>query len=361
MRTLLLPILLLILSPPLCGQEQQDIQLKDTAEVMKEKQNKGLINWVTHLLTDLDTTYVHPNKYKYALMLENSNWYEYYHFKTIEESPQRLLFAPKMNYKLGGYFGWKWIFIGYSIDLRDLFNKRKDQDQRTEFGLSLYSSVAGCDVYYRKSGNAFKLRNMKDFMPEGHTGSIDKDVRGLSTDIKGLNAYWIFNHRKFSYPAAYSQSTNQRRSAGSLIAGFSISDHNINFKRHKLPDHVLEQLSEAYNFQRINYTDFSLSLGYSYNWVFAKNCLANLSLTPAIAYKHSKIDAEQAFYPAIDHFNVDFITRAGITYNNTKYFVGASLIMHTYEYHTDHFNLSNSFGTIRIYAGFNFIKKKKKE
>ena len=32
------------------------------------------------------------------------------------------------------------------------------------------------------------------------------NFNGLQSKIKGLNAYWIFNYKKFSYPAAYSLS-----------------------------------------------------------------------------------------------------------------------------------------------------------
>lgn len=44
--------------------------------------------------------------------------------------------------------------------------------------------------------------------------------------------------------------------------------------------------------QNIKYTNANISFGYAYNWVFARNCLACLSLTPAIAYKASDVDAE---------------------------------------------------------------------
>lgn len=321
------------------------------------EKTKGLINKIGHLLNDMDTLYVHPNKYNFAFMLENSNWYEYYRFKSTDENPQTLTFAPNMNYKLGGYFGWKWIFVGYSVDLRNLFG-RKVSDQRTEFGLSLYSSVVGCDIYYRKSGSAFKLRNMEDFLPSEYNGKVNKNIDGFSVSIKGLNAYWVFNHKRFSYPAAYSQSTNQRRSAGSIVAGFSYSQHKIDFDYEQLPPLVLGQLKDALKFKEITYKDFSLSAGYAYNWVFARNCLANASLTPAIAYKHSKINSIDNRYPVLKNLNFDLITRAGVTYNNSKYFVGASLVMHTYDYRSDNFYLNNSFGTLRIYAGFNFFKKK---
>jgi hypothetical protein len=59
----------------------------------------------------------------------------------------------------------------------------------------------------------------------------------------------------------------------------------------------------------------------------------------------------------IKDINFDLITRAGITYNNSKWFVGASLVMHTYDYRKTNLSVTNSFGTLRIYAGFNFWKK----
>lgn len=320
---------------------------------------KGFFRKIGHLLNDIDTLYISPNKYNFAFMLENSNWYENYRFRTIgKEVPQTLRISPNMNYKLGAYFGWKWIFIGYSIDMKNLFSKNKVSDQRTEFALSLYSSIVGCDLYYRKSGNAFKLRNMSDFFPEGYSEKIDKNINGFSVDIAGLNAYWILNHKRFSYPAAYSQSTNQKRNAGSIIVGFSFSTHKINFDYEKLPIDVQTQLDDGLKFRKLTYSDYSLSAGYTYNWVFARNCLFNASLAPAIAYKRSKVNSEKTNYPALKNINFDLITRAGITYNNSKYFIGASLVMNTFGYRSDNFSMSNSFGTIRIYAGFNFFKKK---
>lgn len=325
----------------------------------QEEKPKGFFRKLIHYINDIDTLSISPNKYNLTFMLESSNWYESYSFRTVgEETPQKLRISPNVNYKLGAYFGWKWIFIGYSLDMNNLFSKKNVSDQRTEFLLSLYSSVAGCDLYYRKSGNAFKLRNAEDFRPADFSGKLDKDISGLSVNIAGLNAYWILNHRHFSYPAAYSQSTNQRRNAGSVIVGFSFSKHKIDFDYHGLPAYVSEKLNDGLKFNNVTYSDFSLSAGYAYNWVFAKNCLLNVSLAPALAYKKSKTDSESRDYPILKKINFDVVSRAGITYNNSKYYIGISMVMNTFGYRSDKFSINNSFGTVRIYAGFNFWKKK---
>ena len=143
------------------------------------------------------------------------------------------------------------------------------------------------------------------------------------------------------------------------MAGFSYSQHKISFDPEKLPAEILNQLDYGLQFNQIKYSDYSLGFGYGYNWVFAKNWVSNLSLLPGIGYKQSRIDDNDFKNESwIKDINFNLITRAGIVYNNAKYFVGASLVMHTYDYRKPNLSVTNSFGTLRIYAGFNFWKKK---
>ena len=310
----------------------------------------------------IDTFYISPNIYNLAFMLEHSTWYEHYQLgNNAGTESQNLNFSPTLGTKLGIYFGWRWIFLGYTFDVKDLFGSNKNKSKKKEMSLNLYSSRFGVDLYYRKTGNDFKLRSISGF-PQEFQSSHNIHFDGLESKIKGLNAYWIFNHRKFSYPAAYSQSTNQRRSAGSFMAGLSYSQHNISFDCEKLPASILQQLSPSLRFNHIKYSDYSLGFGYGYNWVFAKNWVSNLSLLPSIGYKKSRIDDNDFKNESwIKDINFDLITRAAIVYNNAKYFVGASLVLHTYDYRKPNLSVTNSFGTLRIYAGFNFWKKEKKK
>ena len=308
----------------------------------------------------IDTNYISPNLYNLAFMLEHSTWYEHYQLGTNQNNQiQKLNFSPNLGTKMGIYFGWRWIFLGYTFDVEDLFGDNKNKPKKKEMSLNIYSSKFGMDLYYRKTGSDFKLRSQEGFNLDEQFKNIQFD--GLQSNIIGLNAYWIFNHKKFSYPAAYSQSTNQRKSAGSFMAGFSYSRHKIFFDHNKLPDPMTENLNPQLQFNKIKYSDYSLGFGYGYNWVFAKNWVSNLSLLPGIGFKKSKID-DNDFKDEhwIKDINFDLITRAAVVYNNSKYFAGASLVMHTYDYRKPNLSVTNSFGTLRIYAGFNFWKRKSK-
>ena len=61
---------------------------------------------------DIDTTFISPNLYNFAFMLQHTSSYEEYRFGTYSKNRgQSLTFAPDVSYKLGVYFGWRWIFL----------------------------------------------------------------------------------------------------------------------------------------------------------------------------------------------------------------------------------------------------------
>ncbi|MGL5636643.1 MAG: DUF4421 family protein, partial [Bacteroidales bacterium] len=60
-----------------------------------------------------------------------------------------------------------------------------------------------------------------------------------------------------------------------------------------------------------------------------------------------------------NRFNIDMLVRAGVVYNNGKYYIGSSFLGRSFGYNQKNFTLNNGYGTLQVYAGFNFLKKKK--
>lgn len=313
----------------------------------------------------VDTNYIEPQHYNFTFMLQNTNTYEIYHLKN--KSGQEVVFSPRPAYKIGPYFGWRWIFLGYTID----FGHLKNGDGRQDFNLSLYSNQIGVDLFYRMSGNGYRI-NRFSLSPESELRGVrNVPFDGFESSVKGFNIYYIFNHRKFSYPAAYSQSTVQRRSCGSPIAGIGYTKHKLNIDWQKFDDILQERSSDAYvaglvdttlQVSNVNYTDYSISGGYAYNWVFAYNWLFDISLQAALGYKRSTADSkidDWRFFRSFDFKNVslDGILRTGVVWNNTKWFAGANAIFHTYSYRKSQFSTNNIFGNFNVYVGFNFGKR----
>ena len=70
------------------------------------------------------------------------------------------------------------------------------------------------------------------------------DYDGIDVSIKGFNLYYIFNHKRFSYPAAFSQSTIQRRSCGSALCGIGYTQHTLSIDWEKLNSLVADRLGK---------------------------------------------------------------------------------------------------------------------
>ena len=324
---------------------------------------KRVIGHLYEIVKDFDrtdTNYIESQKYNYTIMLQGTHTYERYTLRS--KSGQEITFAPQPTLKLGPYVGWRWLFFGYQIDLNHLHNKT-----RTEFDLSLYSSMLGIDLFYRKTGSEYRIKSV-EISNNDYTRFLEGiPFKGIRVGIRGFNLYYILNHRRFSYPAAFSQSTIQRRSAGSPLIGIGYTRHNIKLDNELLREVVGKntnqrvKLDDSFQFDEINYTDISLSGGYAYNHAFAHNWLFAASLSAAIGYK--KAEGENTEGKVIQdlfkfkNINIDGIGRFGLVYNNMRWYSGLSAILHTYNYKKSQFRTNNTFGNFNLYIGFNFGKR----
>lgn len=306
---------------------------------------------INKTLDEKDSLYVAPNLYNMTIMTQYSYNYEYYRF-TTDDASQSIALRPENGNKIGLYAGWRWIFLGWSIDLTK-------NDAKKDLNLSFYTSKLGIDLFYRRRDKGFKISNIDGFRDNGEIiRDYSRNFSGFSTMQKGVNVYYIFNNKRFSYPAAYSQTTNQRISAGSFLLGFSYNTQTFSFNYAKLDEKLQADISPALKFDVVKYKDYSINFGYSYNWVFAKNCLANISFTPGVGYKNSSLQLKSG-KEFLSSINFDILTRAAVVYNNTKFYVGASLVSHTYSYRKSSLSVVNGFGTVNFYVGFNFWRNKK--
>ena len=340
-------ILFILFLFPLAIQAQED---GNNTTMPKERKFK--------LINPIDTTYIAPNPYNLVFRLEQSTWQEHYKIATHSGGDKQLDFSPNLGPKVGLYFGWRWIFLGYNFNLG---SKKKDEPKKTELSLNFYANKFGVDLYYRKTGGDVKLRSHEGFDIPNSSALEDIRFDGLNSKLFGVNASWIFNHKKYSQQSSYRHNTIQLKNAGSFIANLSYTRHNISFDHEKLPTEMIDHLNPNLKFNHIKYSNYSVGFGYGYNWVFAKNWVAGISLLPSISYKDSSIEGFECKDESwTKNLNLDFITRASVVYNTGKYFAGAMLVLNAYDYHKQDLCISHSFGTLRIYAGFNFWKRKNK-
>ena len=185
----------------------------------------------------------------------------------------------------------------------------------------------------------------------------------MHTHTLAVNAYYVFNYRHFSYPAAFSLSTVQLRSAGSWLLGARYDNQALHFDAQKTEAFFKTispqaQLNEALRIDKIKYRQFAVSLGYAYNWVPWRGWLLCVSAAPALGYKYQRGEtfSTQTLRRNIENFQFDCIFRLGLVRTNGIYYAGLSTVSYLYDYRLDNFRLLNSIHYIQLYVGFNFSR-----
>lgn len=152
--------------------------------------------------------------------------------------------------------------IGLSISVNPA--KLKGESHTTEFNFNYYANRYGVEVSYQ---------NSKDFSgwttASGEQREFPADL--MQSKILNLSAYYAFNYRKFSYPAAFTQSYIQRRSAGSWMLALSFLSGTLDASG--IPDLGSFKLSMG---------NIGIGGGYGYNWVINSHWMVHASALPTI-------------------------------------------------------------------------------
>lgn len=337
------------------------VVLNDTTA--NDMRTKRTVREVVREFDRTEDAYIEPPHYELAVEMRAQRNFEDF---ILSSNGQSIMLRPDQRIKVGPYFGWRWIFLGTTFDLKN-FSIFGDEGKR-EFNLSVYSSQVGIDLLYRRTGSDYKLREVR--MGYGIDGDRfeGEPFDGLSVGITGVNVYYIFNHHHFSYPAAFSPGTCQKISCGSWLAGAGFTRNTLELDYDKLQQLVEKYvegqqqvlLDSGLMFNSIDYHDYSISAGYAYTWVLPCHFIFCASGQAAVAYKTSygsTFDYGHRF--SFKKMNLDGIGRFALVYNNTKWYAGLHAILHTNNYHTARFTANNIFGSFSAFLGYNFLPKKR--
>jgi hypothetical protein len=169
--------------------------------------------------------------------------------------------------------------------------------------------------------------------------------------VANLAGYYTFNHRHFSYPAAFTQSYIQRRSAGSWLAGFSYQGGSI-----KTTDELKERNPNAPEV-RIYVGHFGIGGGYAYNWVLGKKWLFHISALPTfVVYNRNNLTINGERRKAQHmRFNMIFNERLSIVRNfSPRYFAGVTFVMNNSLFDDDLVIINQNKWRTRAFFGMRF-------
>lgn len=315
-----------------------------------------VMDGVTEFFMGCDTNYVTPQKYQMTTQMELSYWHDYYFMRSSETSNSMVIQSEPAAI-LGGYLYYSILGYGVTYNLHDIgipAGKRNGTSRRQSF--MLHTAKIFAEYYRFNSGKGAEIISVSDMELKGK----DRSFSGLDSRCDGISAVYMFNNRHFSWPAAFGENAVQRRSCGSWSVGFQYNHQDITFDKDELPDYLKESIDSTLLFQQVDYRDYSINVGYSYNWVLGHNLLLAASLMPSIGYRRSNItEAQQEHHSILNNVSTDLNLRLSFFWNNTRIFSGLILEAHTYSYRTDQFGLTNTYGTLKYVCGFNFWRKPK--
>ena len=259
-----------------------------------------------------DTLYMKRPDYKLTLKLRG-NLSGYYMHSKFNENGVR--YDAKVNTDTRGtisaaatYYG---VTAGLALNPARLSGKNKD----IEFNINAYGNRFGLEANYQEAKTLSGDIKYND-------GSIHVNKGDMKLTLITVTGYYAFNHRHFSYPAAFTQSYIQKRSAGSWLVGATYQGGRI-----KTTDDAPTMMGHI----RTTMNTFAIGGGYGYNLVAGK-WLFHASAQPSlIVFSDIDIEENGMKRDGKTHFpEVITNTRAAIVYNfSQKYFAGSTFLFNT--------------------------------
>ena len=190
-------------------------------------------------------------------------------------------FKPDRELSIGAWIGYRGYGFGYSYSL-----------QRSK-GRNFSIGATGANYGFNLRTRSFNTDELAaHYWGNDGEGTTDEWMEDALTwdaiKIKSaiFDAFYLLNGKRFSYAAAYDQSMNQIRSAGSLMVGVKWFQTSVDYSR-PLNGLLIQFLG---NVGRFKIHKGSIGVGYAYNWVPMRNLLVNVMAMPMLTvYNRTKL------------------------------------------------------------------------
>ena len=199
-------------------------------------------------------------------------------------------------------------YLGFSLNAALNPAKLLGRYRDYELNFNSYGKRFGFDIIYQDAHN---FKGWHDH--EGMDRIVLPDGT-LKVKTLNVNAFYVFNSRRFSYPAAFTQSYIQRRSAGSILLAASGQGQHATLDYTQKTD--------------MKMTNIGLGMGYGYNFVPGEGWLLHISALPTfIVYSNTSMNFGDNRVPLSYHFPEVIITGRGAVVRQWRNkFLGMSMV-----------------------------------
>ena len=282
------------------------------SEVAAQSRARKILTKVDSVLTaryyrhgSIDTAYIERPKTKWTLMarlnisgakIESEGVDADYHFNSEMKADYKSTLSVGVSY------------LGFSLNAALNPAKLLGRYRDYELNFNSYGKRFGFDIIYQDA------HNFKGWHEHEGMDRIVLPDGMLKVKTLNVNAFYVFNSRRFSYPAAFTQSYIQRRSAGSILLAASGQGQHATLDYTQKTD--------------MKMTNIGLGMGYGYNFVPGEGWLLHISALPTfIVYSNTSMTFGDNRVPLSYHFPEVIITGRGAVVRQWRNkFLGMSMV-----------------------------------
>jgi hypothetical protein len=248
---------------------------------------------------------------------------------SIGKNDERANFYTNLSDNIGALATYRGYGFGYS------FKPRRGRKNDGEFNFRFFCRRFGIETDFSRATSFSCDIHHGDSVLNIERGDIDYKMRIFSI-------YYVFNNKKFSFPAAFDKSYTQVCSCGSPLLGISYVDANMKTSKHDFELHSQTA---------------GIGCGYGYNFVTKRKFLIHASLIPTfLLWENNEVYTSQG--PADLKYKITDIGiyfRAAASYNFERTYLGADYVLYTTIFGgTSDFMTNFSRNIIRLLFGFWF-------
>ncbi len=240
--------------------------------------------WGDKFFNGYDTTYVRSTGYKFSAKITTESWLDGYSFRLPNKTG--ILMRSDPSTSVGVYLTYLAVSAGYDINVSKLFGVADQSRKRLRFGFNCMLFAAEAYLISNNVGTT-----LKKFGPEHH---LNLPFDAIDNSTWGVDAYYFFNHKRYSEAASFNYSRLQQKSQGAFYTGFSIYSQRLRFDFSGLPEELKTILPSHWNnyIYQVNTHNYALRFGYGYNWVFAPKWVLGVSESPIIGVRKGYVNSD---------------------------------------------------------------------
>lgn len=302
-------------------------------------------DWGDKTFNSYDTDYVVGAHKNWKVMLKNYNWMTSY--MMFFQKDHTLHMRSDIYNDVGAYICFMAVSLGYTAKVDNLIGHGRKT--RENFNISFTSSLFSASFNRWTTKGDMKITHLGNYN-DGHSFTYGFDAVELKS-ISG-EAYYFFNHKKYSQAAAYCFSKYQLKSAGSWMIGVAFNHQTLNMDFSALPQEMKDYLPSLDDSYRFRFNDYDVMGGYGHNWALVpRRWLLNLTVLPSIGYRYSYRDSSDG---KRDLFSTNLRAMFSAVYNHKALFATLTARFDGHLYFNNNYTLFDSIESLSFVVGARF-------